>query len=86
MLKLLSIILARSSSLLSCDSYSMLPEVLERLLPLLACAPLAELHAEAGAVIARILALAAATAPPLAHALARGAQTLFEGGPGRVGY
>lgn len=79
MLKLLSITLSRSSTLLSGDNYNILPEVLERLLPLLACADLAELHAEAGAVVCRILSLVHATAPALLGALARGTQTLVEG-------
>jgi hypothetical protein len=80
MLKLLSITLSRSSTLLSGDGYSILPEVLERLLPLLARTDLAQLHREATDVICKILALLHTTAPGLLAALVQGTHTLFEGG------
>lgn len=91
MLKLLSITLSRSSTLLSGDNYHILPEVLERLLPLLAHSSLGPLHGEATAVVCRTLSLVHATSPPLLAALARGTQALVEGGwvplegPGGVG-
>lgn len=93
MLKLLTITLSRSSTLLSAGgdgseggagggdggSASLLPEVLERVLPLLARPQLAELHSEVGDIICRILSLLHATAPGLAAALERSTLTLFEG-------
>ncbi len=86
MLKLLAITLSRSSTLLSGDNHNILPEVLERLLPLLAIPSLASLHSEAGAVICRILSLLHTASPGLLEALARGTATLFEGrfGLGRL--
>lgn len=81
MLKLLSITLSRSASLLAGEGYNILPEVLERLLPLLARPHLAPLHADATAVVCRILSrLAAAKPDALLAALARGTATLIEGG------
>ena len=60
MLKLLAITLSHSSTMLS---DAVLPEVLERLLPLLARADLTgALHADVAATAARILALLHATA------------------------
>lgn len=79
MLKLLSITLSRSSSLLAGGSYNILPEVLERLLPLLASTHLADLHAETAVVVCRILSRLYVTAPGLLAALARGTQALIEG-------
>lgn len=79
MLKLLSITLSRSSTLLSGDNHNILPEVLERLLPLLAMPCLASLHGEAGAVVCRILSLLHATSPGLLQTLARGTAALLEG-------
>lgn len=79
MLKLLSITLTRGQQLLSGDGYSVLPDVLERLLPLLARPQLADLHAEAATIVARILSLMHATAPRALAALARATQALFEG-------
>lgn len=79
MLKLLSITLSRSSTLLSGDNHNILPEVLERLLPLLAMPCLASLHGEAGAVVCRILSLLHATSPGLLQALSRGTAALLEG-------
>ena len=80
MLKLLTITLSRSSTLLSGDNYNILPEVLERLLPLLARAELAALHAEVADVVCKILTLVHATAPSLLDAINHGAVMLFEGG------
>lgn len=84
MLKLLTITLTRSSSLLvdGDGGASLLPEVLERLLPLLTQPQLAELHREVADIICRILSLLDGTAPGLAAALARGTVTLFEGACG----
>ncbi len=81
MLKLLTITLTRSSSLLvdGDGGASLLPEVLERLLPLLTRPKLADLHGEVADIACRILSLLARTAPGLAAALARGTLTLFEG-------
>ncbi|KAL4421833.1 hypothetical protein ABPG77_001622 [Micractinium sp. CCAP 211/92] len=80
MLKLLTITLTRSSSLLvdGDGGASLLPEVLERLLPLLTRPKLADLHGEVADIACRILSLLARTAPGLAAALARGTLTLFE--------
>jgi hypothetical protein len=89
MLKLLTITLSRSSTLLSGDNYNILPEVLERLLPLLARPELAGLHPEVAGIVCRILTLlhASSSTPGLLASLARGALALFEGvcvGGGRV--
>ncbi|KAI3426356.1 hypothetical protein D9Q98_008728 [Chlorella vulgaris] len=78
MLKLLAITLSRSSTLISGDGHSILPEVLERLLPLLTRADLARLHPEVTAITCRILSLLHTTAPPLLAALAQATTTLFE--------
>lgn len=85
MLKLLAITLSRSSTLLTGDNHNILPEVLERLLPLLAIPSLASLHGEAGAVICRILSLLHGTSPGLLESLARGTAALFEGAVQLVG-
>ena len=84
MLKLLTITLSRSSTLLSGDNYNILPEVLERLLPLLARPELADLHPEVAGIVCRILTLlhASSSTPGLLASLARGALALFEGGNG----
>lgn len=80
MLKLLSITLSRFSTLLAGDGgASLLPELLERVLPLLARPALRGLHAEVAAVLCRILSLLHVTAPSLAAALARGTLLLIEG-------
>ncbi|PSC70468.1 serine threonine-kinase ATR isoform X1 [Micractinium conductrix] len=79
MLKLLSITLSRFSTLLAGDGgASLLPELLERVLPLLARPALRGLHAEVAAVLCRILSLLHVTAPSLAAALARGTLLLIE--------